>query len=100
MPIRLYKERKRVDFKEVHFAGGVVGAGVGADVVRAHVGVRLGAARGRAGHARLRGRHTGGLRHRIAGLLLHRQHRAGVPAARRLPHTRPLNNCQTISDRG
>lgn len=101
MPTWLYTKRKRVGSKGAYYvAGGVVGAGVGAGVVRAHVGVRVGAARRRAGHARLRGRHAGGLRHWVGRLLLHRQHRAGVPAARRLPRTRTLNNCQILCDSG
>lgn len=62
-----------------------MGGGDGRGVVRAHVGVRLGAARRRARHARVRRRHAGGLGRRLHHALLHRQLHRRLHAARRLP---------------
>lgn len=62
-----------------------MGVGVGRGVVRAHVGVRLGAARRRGRHARVRRRHAGRLRARLARPVLRRQLHRRLRAARRLP---------------
>ena len=58
---------------------------VGGGVVRAHVGVRLGAARRRGRHARVRRRHAGGLGRRLALALRRGQLHRRLRAARRLP---------------
>lgn len=66
-------------------AGDIVGGGERGDRVRAHVGVRVGAARRRAGHAPVRRRGAARLHPGLGAHLPRRQLHAAVRAARRLP---------------
>ena len=62
-----------------------VGGGVGRDLVRAHVGVRVGAGGRRARHAPVRRRGAAGLHRGLTRHLPRHQLRAPLRAARRLP---------------